>query len=101
VATKEKIIKRAISPEVQAKGAAALAEWRKERAYAIKKGGKFLAAWNEEQALKRSQRNTTPMQAIRNFCVACVETREDIKNCTARQCPIYMYRPYQKGTADV
>jgi hypothetical protein len=88
--------RRVMNPEVQAKGAAALAEWRKEKAYAEKKGGKFLEAWIEEQALKKAQKKTSPMQAIKNFCNACVETREDVKLCTAKQCPIYIYRPYQK-----
>jgi hypothetical protein len=43
--------KRSMNPEVLAKGKAALEQWRKEKAYAQKKGGKFLEAWNEEQEL--------------------------------------------------
>ena len=86
-----------MNPEVLAKGQAALAEWRKEKAYAQKKGGKFLAAWLEEQELKKAQKKTSPMQAIKNFCNACVgDIRGDITNCSAKQCPIYIYRPYQK-----
>jgi membrane protease subunit (stomatin/prohibitin family) len=89
--------KRSISPEVQAKGAAALAEWRTAKAYATKKGGKFLEVWLEDQALKKAQKNTSPVQAIKNFCNECVGgMKADITNCTAKKCPIYIYRPYQK-----
>jgi hypothetical protein len=89
-------IKRKMNKSVMEKGQAALAEWRKEKAYAEKKGGKFLEAWKEEQALKKAQKKTTPMMAIKNFCIACVDTRTDITNCTAKQCPLWIYRPYQK-----
>ena len=86
-----------MNPEVLAKGKAALEQWRKEKAYAEKKGGKFLEAWLEEQALKKAQKKTTPMQAIKNFCNECVGTRSDITNCTSKQCSLWIYRPYQKG----
>ncbi len=86
-----------MNPEVMAKGKLALEQWRKEKAYAEKKGGKFLEAWVEEQALKKAQKKTSPMQAIKNFCLDCVDNRSDITNCTAKQCAIYIYRPYQKG----
>jgi hypothetical protein len=89
--------KRMMNPEVMAKGKVALEQWRKEKAYAEKKGGKFLEAWVEEQALKKAQKKTSPMQAIKNFCLDCVATRTDITNCTSKQCAIYIYRPYQKG----
>jgi hypothetical protein len=89
--------KRVISPEIQAKGAAALAEWRKKKAAAAKKGGKFLEKWMAEEALKKAQRKTTPMMAIKAFCNNCVgDIRADIQNCTAVKCPLYIYRPYQK-----
>ncbi len=86
-----------MNPEVMAKGKLALEQWRREKAYAEKKGGKFLEAWVEEQALKKAQKKTSPMQAIKNFCLDCVDNRSDITNCTAKQCAIYIYRPYQKG----
>lgn len=89
--------KRSMNPEVQAKGKAALDEWRKAKAYAEKKGGKFLEAWLEEQAIKKAQKKTSPLAAIKNFCNDCVATRADITNCTAKQCALYIYRPYQKG----
>ena len=89
--------KRSINPAVLAKGKAALEQWRKEKAYAEKKGGKFLEAWLEEQALKKAQKKTSPMGAIKNFCNDCVATRADITNCTAKQCALWIYRPYQKG----
>lgn len=88
-------VKRSMNPEVLAKGKLALEQWRKEKAYAEKKGGKFLEAWLEEQALKKAQKKTTPMQAIKNFCNDCVATRTDITNCTAKQCALWIYRPYQ------
>jgi len=89
--------RRSISPEVQAKGAAALALWRKKKAAAQKKGGKFLEKWLAEEALKKAQRKTTPIQAIKAFCNNCVgDIRADIRDCTAVRCPLYIYRPYQK-----
>ena len=62
--------KRSMNPEVLAKGKAALEQWRKEKAYAVKKGGKFLEAWNEEQELKKAQKRTSPMQAILHIDMA-------------------------------
>lgn len=90
--------KRTISPEVQSKGAAALALWRKERAKAQKKGGKYLEQWLADQELKKAQKRTSPLQAIKAFCNECVGgKREDITDCTAPNCNLYIYRPYQKG----
>jgi len=91
------IKKRTLSVEIQAKGAAALAEWRAKRAAAKKKGGKALAKWEAEEALKKAQKRTTPMMAIKLFCLNCVgDIRKDIRECTAVKCPLYIYRPYQK-----
>jgi hypothetical protein len=40
------------------------------------------------------------MQAIKNFCNNCVgDIRSDITNCSAKQCSLYIYRPYQKDEA--
>ena len=48
--------------------------------------------------LKKAQKRTSPMQAIKNFCNDCVGgIRTDITNCTAKQCSLYIYRPYKKG----
>ena len=92
---------RVISAEIQAKGAAALAEWRAARAAAKKKGGKFFAKWEAEEALKRAQKKTTPMMAIKAFCNNCVgDIRKDIRECTALKCPLYIYRPYQKDDTE-
>ena len=89
---------RKISPEIQAAGAIALAKWRAEKAKAQKKGGKYLEAWLAEQELKKAQKRTSPLQAIKNFCNECVGgIRQDITNCTSYKCPLYIYRPYQKG----
>ncbi len=87
-----------LTPEIQAKGAAALAKWRKERDAAKKKGGKAYENWLAEQELKKALKKTTPMQAIKAFCMSCVgDVREDVRNCTAKKCPLYIYRPFQKG----
>jgi hypothetical protein len=88
---------RSISPEVQAAGAKALADWRKRRDAAKKKGGKALELWEAQEKLKRELKKTTPIMAIKNFCNNCVATRSDITNCTAKQCSLYIYRPYQNG----
>ena len=90
--------KRVISPEVQAKGAAALAKWRKEKAKAQKKGGKYYEEWLAAEELKKAQKRTSPLQAIKNFCNECVGgIRNDITNCSSLKCPLHIYRPYQKG----
>jgi hypothetical protein len=97
VATKL-VKKRTMNPEVLAKGTAALALWRKEKAKAVKKGGKYLEEWLAEQELKKAQKRTSPMQAIKLFCNECVGgIKADITNCTAPNCNLYIYRPYQKG----
>lgn len=88
---------RQISPEVIARGAAALDLWRKRKAAAVKKGGKFLEKWLAEEALKKAQKKVTPMMAIKAFCNDCVGgIKADVRNCTAVKCPLYIYRPYQK-----
>ena len=52
----------------------------------------------KNRQLKKEQKRTSPMQAIKNFCNDCVGgIRTDITNCTAKQCSLYIYRPYQKG----
>lgn len=89
--------KRSMNPDVIAKGQTALAKWRKEKALAEKKGGEYLKQWQAEQDIKKAQKKTTPMMAIKNFCIDCVATRADITNCTATKCALWIYRPYQKG----
>jgi len=94
-----KPFKRSLSPDIIAKGQAALKIWREEKAYAEKKGGKFLAAWVEEQAeKKRVKQGRSPTTAIRDFCLQCVGgSTADIRGCTAPKCALYPYRPYQKS----
>jgi hypothetical protein len=88
---------RKIAPEVVAKGQAALAAWRIAKAAATKKGGKALAQWLADEELKKALKRTTPLQAIKNFCIHCVGgAKQDIKNCAAPACPLYIYRPFQK-----
>jgi len=89
--------KRVVSPEVMEKGRIGLEKWRKAKAAAKLKGGKALQLWEIAEKLKKELKNTSPLQAIRNFCLQCVETRDDITNCTSYKCPIYIYRPYQES----
>jgi len=90
--------KRSMPAGVAEKGADALKLWRKAKEDAKKKGPAALAAWNEEQEIKKAQTRLSPQRAIRNFCNACVgDKRDDITNCTAKKCPLFIYRPYQKG----
>ena len=35
---------------------------------------------------------TNPVKAIRAFCLECVETYNDVKNCTSPNCPLYAFR---------
>ena len=87
-----------MDPAVLAKGQAALAKWRKEKAAAQKKGGQIWLNWLLADELRKAQKKISPMQAISNFCNNCVgNIRSDITNCTAKQCSLYIYRPYQKG----
>jgi hypothetical protein len=88
------------SAEVLAKGNAALVKFRAERAAAKDRGPKAFAEWEAEQAMKKALKKTTPMMAIRNFCLNCVDTRADIRDCTAKKCSLYIYRPYQKSLED-
>jgi hypothetical protein len=84
--------------EVLEKGRIALEKYRKELAEAKNKGGTFFKEWQEIQRIKREQRRISPQQAIKNFCNDCVGgIRQDITNCTSFKCPLYIYRPYQKG----
>ena len=93
--------KRSIKPDVLAKGKLALAKWRAEKVAAQAAGAEAYKKWQEENDLKRRQKKTTPMQAIKQFCLSCVgDIRAEVTNCTARQCPLYIYRPYQKGDDD-
>jgi hypothetical protein len=36
--------------------------------------------------------------AVKLFCLECVGyVRKDVRNCTATKCPLYRWRPYQRG----
>ena len=85
------------SEEVKAKGALALAAWREKQKLIKLLPEKERAILLEQQRIEKEQKRISPLQAIKNFCNACVATRSDITNCTAKQCAIYIYRPYQKG----
>lgn len=90
-----------LTPEIIAKGTAALAKWRKTRAKAMKKGGAELEAWLEQERLKKVRKSITPKIAIKNFCLNCVgDSKQDIKNCTSTKCPLYVFRPYQKSVKE-
>jgi len=36
------------------------------------------------------------MEAVRSFCLQCVETAEDVRDCCATTCPLWAYR-FGKG----
>ncbi len=98
-----KLNKRRAAPpaNVIAKGQAALAAFRAEKAAAKAKGDKYYQQWLAEQEVKKAQKKTTPMQAIKAFCNECVGgIREDIRNCTSQKCPLWIYRPYQTKDDD-
>lgn len=90
------VTKRKITLATKEKGAAALVQYRKDRAEAKTQGGEVYKKWEEDLILKRAQKKTSPLAAISNFCTHCVgNIKEDITNCTATKCPLYIYRPYQ------
>jgi hypothetical protein len=89
-----------LAPHLQ-KGAAALAEWRAARQAAIDGGEETWAAWQAEQAEKKAKKTLTPIRAIRNFCLHCTGgVRVDITHCSATECPLHVFRPFQPGTAE-
>lgn len=50
------------------------------------------------QTYKRAMTGKSLRAAINAFCLECVQwQREEIKLCTAFDCPLYPYRPYQKS----
>ena len=85
--------------EVLQIGQDALALWRKKRDHAKRKGGKVLEAWNKAQEEKKRVVNS-PTRAIRDFCTQCVGSRFAVNDCRGFTCPLYKYRPYQKGSED-
>lgn len=95
MATRKKVI------TIPSPAAAGLAKYRADLAAATKKGPKALAAFKEERAKGKPQKNggATPMQAIKQFCIQCVGDAEgvirDIRNCTAPKCPLFHLRPYK------
>jgi len=87
-----------LTPEIIAKGTAALAKWRKAKARAYKKGGETLEAWLEQERLKKLSKSITPKIAIKQFCLNCVGgAPADVKGCSATKCALYVLRPYQKS----
>jgi hypothetical protein len=85
-----------MNPEVQAKGAKALAKWRKERAKAYAKGGVTLERWTKKEADKKAMKNYTPTIAIKKHCLNCSNDQiSEITNCTVTSCAIYPVRPFK------
>jgi len=49
------------------------------------------------QTYKRAMSGKSLRAAVNAFCLECVQwQREEIKLCTAIDCPLYPYRPYGK-----
>lgn len=38
------------------------------------------------------QQVTSPLRAIRSFCLQCVETANDVRNCICTSCPLHPFR---------
>ena len=51
------------------------------------------------ELIARARKGTaSPRSAIKAFCLECAGLiRKDITGCTATQCPLHKYRPYQQG----
>lgn len=49
--------------------------------------------------MKRAYEGTcSPRSAIKAHCLICTGyQRETIANCTGYSCPLFLYRPYQRG----
>ena len=63
---------------------------------------KRMAAIPDKQGYRKQYRiamtkgNAPRSAAIRSFCLECVHwDREEVRLCTAPQCPLYPYRPYK------
>jgi hypothetical protein len=42
--------------------------------------------------------DASPRQAIKAFCLQCLAyNRADVAACTAPACPLFAYRPFQRG----
>ncbi len=45
--------------------------------------------------------DSTPLKSIRLYCLECVGTSDEVKNCSMPECPAYYYRfgknPHLKG----
>lgn len=40
----------------------------------------------------------SPREAIKAFCLSCTGyERAAVTNCTSQACPLFLFRPYQKG----
>jgi len=90
--------KRSLPPGLAEKGQTALKEWRERKNTAKNKGDEAYQSWMKDEELKKALKKTSPVGAIKNFCLACVGDKpSDVTNCTAKKCPLYIYRPYQKG----
>ena len=51
--------------------------------------------------LKRAWAGNSRKSGVQAFCLECQGfERNEIRNCTAFACPLYEYRPYQKGDED-
>jgi len=50
------------------------------------------------QTYRRAMLGKSLRAAVNSFCLECVGyQREEVKNCTAVDCPLFPYRPYQKS----
>jgi len=89
-----------LTDAMRAKGTKALAQWRKRKATAEKKGGKYLEKWKEGERLKKEAKSITPLRAIKNHCINCSNNQlSEITDCTVTTCGLYPVRPFQRKEA--
>lgn len=49
--------------------------------------------------LRRAYEGGSRAAGVKAFCLHCVGyNRADVRDCTARGCPLHPYRPYQQGS---
>lgn len=85
-----------LSEESKKKGQEALQKYRQEQADAKAKGEDFYKQWLADRAAEKARSKTTPLKAIKEFCIDCSNDQiEEVRNCGRKTCPLYLFRPYQ------
>jgi hypothetical protein len=57
---------------------------------------------HHQAVVKRAYAGRSRSAAMKAFCLECVGyIKADVRGCTAKACPLYPYRPYQRGDTEV